>query len=152
MDNLNLWLTLILALILTSMLPVFGPAMLAAIWITFRPKAFELSDRGLRIIWYFRDSQIPFEEMEQWQLVSRGQIDEQHGRGLRFGAGGFGGAFGQLLCPKQKFSMYISRMDKLIVIYFKQRPPLLISPHSPGKFMNELELRMRNREQGAVHK
>jgi hypothetical protein len=141
MDGLNLGLTLGVGVFLGGILPLVGPAILGAVWFFFRPCRFELSGEGLRIVWHYTSTLIPFRQVVSWEMVSRDQVQARYGLGMRFGAGGFGGAFGQLICTKQTFTMYISRMDELVLIHLNGKNPLLISPHVPKVFIQELETR-----------
>ncbi len=101
-----------------------------------RPRCFELSDAGLEVVWPVRRRLIPRAELAGAELLTRAELRARYGRGARVGAGGLGGGFGWLLTPKQRFHLYISRVDRLVVLQLRGGLPWLITPASPEAFVS----------------
>jgi hypothetical protein len=137
MDGLNLGLTVGVGLLVA---PIPGLALLlAGVWLTMRPTCFELSREGLEIVWPLRRERFPLAAFTGVERLSRAELGARYGRGFRYGAGGFGGGFGQLITPKQRFRMYISRLDEHVLLHVRTGLPLLISPNDAPAFVQCLE-------------
>ncbi|HSA21334.1 MAG TPA: PH domain-containing protein, partial [Myxococcota bacterium] len=72
------------------------------------------------------------------ELTDATRLRAEIGRGARFGAGGLWGGFGWLLTPRGKLSMYVSRSEPMVLIRFRARQPLLITPEQPERFLAAL--------------
>lgn len=103
------------------------------LWGFYRPKSFELSAEGLRIIWPWRSKLIPAEQLLSARMISRGEV----GWPMRlFGAGGFMGGFGLFWSKKiGKFDLYASRFDTFVLVQRRGHRPLLITPDRPEVFV-----------------
>jgi hypothetical protein len=148
MDGLNLGLTIVasaLPLLLLGPLPLLGgvPWFLSAliggiallvlglyvgIVVYARPLAFELSEAGLAVEWPVRRKLVPRDELAGVELLPLAALRARFGRGARFGAGGFFGGFGWYLTAKQRFHLYISRVDPVVLVHVRHGEPWLITP------------------------
>ncbi len=155
MDGLNLGLTIVcslLPLLLLGPLPLAASApwfvstligsiallvvgLYAAILVYARPHAFELSGDGLAIEWPVRRKLIPRGELAGVELLPLSALRARYGRGARFGAGGFFGGFGWFLTSKQRFHLYVSRVDQVVLIHVRRGEPWLLTPESPEAFV-----------------
>lgn len=133
MDGLNLGLTVVVGLMVAPI--PFVSLLLAGIWLYMRPTCFELSCEGLDLVWPLRRERIPLATLANVECLSRGEVNARYGMGMRFGAGGFGGGFGQLITPRQRFRMYISRVDQHVLVHVHQGLPLLLTPADAQGFM-----------------
>lgn len=137
MDGLNLGLTVVVGG-MVACIP-FVSLLLAGIWLYLRPTCFELSPAGLDLVWPLRRERIPLGTLAGVERLSRAALNGRYGTGYRFGAGGFGGGFGQLITPKQTFRMYISRVDEHVLIHTREGLPLLLTPADAAGFVERLE-------------
>jgi hypothetical protein len=133
MDGLNLGSTIVVGLMVGPM-PLVS-LVLTWVWLHDRPTCFELSPAGLDIIWPLRRERIPLATLSGVERLSRREVNARYGFGLRFGSGGFGGGFGQLITPRQRFRMYVSRLDEHVLIHARQGLPLLLTPADAQGFM-----------------
>ncbi|MBI5240403.1 MAG: hypothetical protein HY926_08010 [Elusimicrobia bacterium] len=119
---------------------VFGFLILIwlSVWLFWRPTEFRLSPEGLRLVWPVRQRAIPAAALAGAELLTCQEFRARYGRGMRVGAGGLWGGFGLLVTPRQTFSMYISRLDPLVVVQVRGGRPLLLTPESPGRFVEEI--------------
>jgi hypothetical protein len=110
------------------------------VWLFFRPTRFEVGDGELRIFWPLRAQRLPLAEVTGAELTDAARLRDEFGRGARFGAGGLWGGFGWLLTPKGKLSMYVSRTESMVLVRFRARRPLLITPERPERFLTALSV------------
>ncbi len=108
------------------------------IWLFLRPTRFEIGDGELRLLWPLRAQRLPLSEVTRAELTDATRLRAEFGRGARFGAGGLWGGFGWLLTPRGKLSMYVSRSEPMVLIRFRARQPLLITPEQPERFLAAL--------------
>ena len=127
---------------------LFLCGILGSILVYYRPRYFEISGRGLRIVWPIRRRTYPLSSITGAELYDWQGFRRVYGRGGRIGAGGFLGAFGFRPSKRGLLSMYISRFEPVLVVTFTRARPLLISPERPTEFLDEL--RQRFNEAGQV--
>ncbi|MBS2029180.1 MAG: hypothetical protein JST54_14860 [Deltaproteobacteria bacterium] len=118
----------------------FLALMWLGIWTLMRPTRFEVSHAGLRIVWPMRERMITRHQLESAEVLSNAEFRKRYGWGMRVGAGGLWGGFGMLVTPSQRFSLWISRIDPLVVVKLTDDKPLLITPAEPERFVAELAL------------
>jgi hypothetical protein len=129
-------------LIGSPILLVLGALLLlgfALTWLWARPRRFVVSPVGLRIEWPLRSATIPASDIVDARVFGLRDFRSDYGFGVRFGAGGLWGAFGKLKTRKGTLSMYISRVDGLVVVNRRSARPLLITPQDPARFVGTLE-------------
>lgn len=107
-------------------------------WARFRPSKFVLGASGMEVVWPAKRRSVPYAGMHSARIISRGELKDLVGFGMRVGAGGLWGAFGWLWTTKRGIvQMYISRLDQFIWIERGDRP-WLITPERPDQFLAEL--------------
>lgn len=117
---------------------VFIVATFGWTWVRFRPSKFILGDSGMEVVWPAKRRLVPYVGMHSARTISRGELKELVGFGMRVGAGGLWGAFGWLWTTKRGIvQMYISRLDRFIWIERDDRP-WLITPDRLDEFLAEL--------------
>ena len=111
---------------------------LGFVWLYMRPRYFELSSRGLRIVWPLRKKTMPLTGISGAEAFTWKAYNAHYGHGFRTGAGGFGGAFGIRSSRRGVVSMYMSRFGPVAVVTFEKIRPLLITPRHPEEFVARL--------------
>jgi hypothetical protein len=109
------------------------------VWLRFRPQRFEITVDSLRVIWPIGSRQIQRLEIYDVELITRAELREKIGWGLRIGAGGLWGGFGWLYTANRGLiRMYISRIDR--VVWFETLPGTawIITPDHPEEFIAAL--------------
>ena len=110
----------------------------AAVWLLWRPTAFEVDARGLRIRWPLRARTIPAREITEAAVLSRDAFRREFGWGMRIGAGGLWGGFGWLYTSKGLVGLYVSRTDRVVLVRLRTGRPLLVTPESDERFVAAL--------------
>ena len=110
-----------------------------AVWIWWRPGRFEVSARGLVLVFPGRRAAIPISDIESVSVVDPKAFRQQFGLALRVGAGGLWGGFGWLWTSKGWVEFYVSALDRYVLIRRRRRIPLLISPEQPQRMVAMLE-------------
>lgn len=118
----------------------FVALLYAAVWLFWRPSAFELTDGQLVIHFPLRRRAFPLERFSAAELTDLASLQKQHGRGMRVGVGGLWGVFGLFVTRKLTFQVYVSRLDRLVLLTGAGRP-LLISPAEPELFISRVGAR-----------
>jgi PH (Pleckstrin Homology) domain-containing protein len=108
-------------------------------WLWARPRRFAVSPDGLRIEWPLRSATVPASDIVDARVFGLRDFRSEYGFGVRFGAGGLWGGFGKLKTRKGTLSMYISRVDGLVLVNRKSGRPLLITPQDPARFVTAPE-------------
>jgi hypothetical protein len=108
------------------------------IWFWFRPTRFELSEAGLRLVWPTRNDLVHLRDIESVESLLPKAFKARYGRGMRIGAGGLWGGFGWCWTPKVMFRLYLSRLDRYIIVHTRRGRPLLITPARPDEFIAQL--------------
>jgi hypothetical protein len=110
----------------------------ASVWLLWRPTAFEVDARGLRILWPLRARAIPTREIAEAAVLSRDAFRREFGWGMRIGAGGLWGGFGWLYTSKGLLGLYVSRTDRVVLVRLRTGRPLLVTPESDERFVAAL--------------
>jgi hypothetical protein len=113
----------------------------ASVWLLWRPTRFEVDTRGLRIVWPLRSRLIERGAIVDARVVTASEFRREFGYGARVGAGGLGGGFGLLRTRRQTFSMWISRLDRFVIVRVRDARPLLLTPETPEGFVAALRSR-----------
>ncbi len=102
-----------------------------------RPKHFELSDEGLRIIWPARSRKLPRNAFSEARLVTETEL----GRLSRcFGVTPLLGTFGWFRSEYMgSMDVYITRHQGLVYLRMANRHPLLLTPCDPEAFLTTLK-------------
>lgn len=117
---------------------VFLVVIYSWIWLWFRPGRFVVSDDTLTIVWPVRTREIIRSEITAAALMTRSELRNKVGWGIRVGAGGVWGGFGWLYTQKRGFMrMYISRVDRY-VWFETEGQPWIITPERPEEFLRAL--------------
>ncbi|AKU96217.1 hypothetical protein AKJ09_02881 [Labilithrix luteola] len=117
---------------------VFVALLYASVWFVFRPTYFAVGESDLRIVWPARSRVIPREAIVRARVLSHDEFRRTYGWGVRIGAGGLWGGFGLLQTSQVTFSMWISRLDPLVIVELREGRPLLLTPENPGSFVEAL--------------
>lgn len=130
------------AMIFMIAMTVFIAGIYCWTWIRFRPSEFVLGDGAMEVIWPAKRRQVPYVGMHSAKIITRRELKDLVGFGMRVGAGGLWGAFGWLWTTKRGIvQMYISRLDRFIWIERDDRP-WLITPERPDEFLAALSQRI----------
>ena len=106
----------------------------ASVWFVYRPTRFEVAGDTLRIVWPVRSRTIPRTTVTSVRILSGEQFRSEYGYGVRIGAGGLWGGFGLLKMRSTTFSMWISRLDRFVIVGLHGARPLLVTPEEPERF------------------
>jgi PH (Pleckstrin Homology) domain-containing protein len=106
----------------------------ASVWFVWRPTGFEIDSGVLRIVWPIRSRTIPRSAVIDVRIVNGAEFRAEYGYGLRIGAGGLWGGFGLLKMRRTTFSMWISRLDRFVIVDLRGAHPLLVTPEDPERF------------------
>ena len=104
----------------------------AAAW---RPMRFELEGDQLRIVWPVRSRSISTRAVLRARVLTSAEFRREFGYGMRIGTGGLWGGFGLLKTRRETFSMWISRLDRMVLVELRGARPLLITPDRPEEFV-----------------
>src|SRR5262249_21023833 len=110
----------------------------ASVWFLWRPTRFEIDRDTLRIVWPMRTRSIPRRTIATARLLAGDGFRREYGYGMRIGAGGLWGGFGLLKTRTTTFSMWISRIDGLVLVTLRDARPLLVTPDDPARFVAAL--------------
>jgi hypothetical protein len=152
MCPLVLWLTLALVALPLAFLvagafgaPLLGsPALVLVliygwVWTRFRPTAFVVHPHALEVIWPLKRREIRRDQISAVRLIDRQELRRQVGWGMRVGAGGLWGGFGWLWTERRGIvQMYVSRLDRFVLIERGGERPWLITPDRPEAFVSAL--------------
>ncbi len=101
-----------------------------------RPRCFEISDEGIRIVWPGRTRKLPKGAFAELRIVTRTELGHMI---RRFGVGGVLGSFGWFRSEYMgNMDAYITRRDGLVYIRLVNRRPLLLTPEDPESFVEAL--------------
>lgn len=125
---------------------VFIVLLFASIWLFMRPSHFELNEDALEIVWPLRRRSIPRAEIAGARQLSAAAFRSEFGYGMRFGAGGLWGGFGQLRTARETFGLWVSRTDSFVLVALAGgERSLLLTPERPEEFVTELLRTERSR-------
>ena len=107
------------------------------VWVTYRPRRFEIGEGGLGIVWPIRRREYALHEITSVRRIEAGEV----GLAIRlFGAGGLWGLFGLCWSKKLgKFDAFITGREGMVLVSFRSRRPLLITPQDPDEFVVTME-------------
>jgi hypothetical protein len=110
-----------------------------AVWLAWRPAAFEVDPHALVIRFPLRQLQIPRHDVVAARRVDPSGLRERYGLALRVGVGGLWGVFGWLWTRRRGFiDVYASRADGLVLLERRSARDLLITPERPDEFVAAL--------------
>lgn len=119
---------------------LFMALVYAVVWFYMRPRAFEISDTTLELVFPTRRLSFERATFARVETLSRGEFRDRYGIGYRIGAGGLFGGFGTYKTKDVTFQFYVSRMTDFVVIHRADANPLLLTPVSHREFAGLLEL------------
>lgn len=118
---------------------LFLIAIYAWVWLRFRPIRFIVRPYILEIVWPLKRRKIPRNGISNIVIMSRSELRQKIGWGMRIGAGGLWGGFGWLWTKHcGLIQMYISRTDQFVWIERTGERPLLVTPENPAAFAQAL--------------
>ncbi len=121
----------------------------AVVWMWCRPARFDVSVRGIELVFPGRRRRIAAASIEAAEVVTWPTFRDQFGRAMRVGVGGLWGGFGWLWTSKGWVEFYISRTNRFVLIRRQGHVPLLISPDDPEAMVAEIQQQIpRLREVG----
>jgi len=106
------------------------------VYLYMRPTRFEITPRDLILRWPIRQETIARSEVVAANVLSSAEARARLGLAMRVGVGGLWGGFGLLVTRRAgTVRMYLSRTQPLVLVEFRNRRPLLISPIEPDEFV-----------------
>ncbi len=109
------------------------------IWTRFRPAEFVVHPHALEVVWPLKRREISRQEITTVRLLTRQELRDEIGWGIRIGAGGLWGGFGWLWTARRGIvQMYISRLDRFVWIERQSARPWLMTPDQPEAFVRAL--------------
>lgn len=125
-----------------SLLGIIGVLLVvlyAAVWLLWRPTAFEIDPRHLALVFPLRRREIPRDDVVATTALELGVFRQRYGSALRVGVGGLWGGFGWPWTSRRGFvEMYVSRTDGIVLIERRTGRDLLITPERPGELVAAL--------------
>ena len=103
----------------------------ASVWIWLRPARFEVGTDGLRLRFPGRTRLVSGPSIARVRVLDPGQFRSEFGWAIRVGVGGLWGAFGWLWTRGGWVELYISRLDRYLLIERRGAIPLLLTPADP---------------------
>jgi hypothetical protein len=136
---------------LFSVVAALVVALYAAIWVWWRPSAFEVTESGLRILFPGTSRSVPGSQVAAVRVVDSAQLYAEAGFALRIGVGGLWGGFGWLWTQHRGLvEFYVSRVDALVWIERRDARPLLVTPSDAEGFVRALEASARGARREAA--
>ena len=109
------------------------------VWTRFRPTAFIVHPHALEVVWPLKRRELERAGIVGVRLITRQELRQEVGWGVRVGAGGLWGGFGWLWTERRGIvQMYISRIDRFVWIEHLSERPWLITPNEPEAFVRAL--------------
>jgi hypothetical protein len=109
------------------------------VWTRFRPTAFVVHPHALEVVWPLKRRELERAGIVSVRLMTRQELRQEVGWGVRVGAGGLWGGFGWLWTQRRGIvQMYISRIDRFVWIERVNERPWLITPDEPEAFLRAL--------------
>jgi len=141
--------------ILTSLIVLIGPAiilftprhlmmwpagalllaLIALVYLLWRPSAFVVDGGALTIMYPLRTRKYALDELTAAQPIDSKAFRSRFRYGLRVGVGGLFGGFGWLKVSGGWVEMDISRVNDMVLLEWKDRSPLLVTPQRPDDFI-----------------
>lgn len=113
-------------------------ALYVGVWFLMRPRAFVITPDTLEIEWPVRRRSIPRSAIVSARVLTKDQLREELGRIMRIGAGGLWGGFGLATTSKGMHELWVSRVDRMVLIGCEGRRSLLVTPEDAERFIAEL--------------
>jgi hypothetical protein len=113
-------------------------ALYVGVWCWMRPTAFQVDGEHLTILWPLRRRVIARANVESARIVEADVFRQEYGYGVRIGVGGLWGGFGVLEMNRVRFSMWVSRQDRYVVVTLRKGNPLLVTPDGAEEFVEAL--------------
>jgi hypothetical protein len=114
-------------------------ALYAVVWLGARPSRFEVSERGLELVFPVWRRTIRAGNGLRARLVSAAEFRREFGLPLRIGVGGLWGGFGWLWTTRRGLvEFYVSRSDELVLVERDLGRPLLVTPQAPEAMVQSL--------------
>jgi hypothetical protein len=114
----------------------------AAVWLFWRPTAFEVGPNGLVLRFPLRRLEIVRGNLAGAWTVDRDAMCARYGLALRVGVGGLWGGFGWLWTRRRGFvDMYVSRTDGVVLVERRSGRDLIITPERPEEFVRAVGAR-----------
>lgn len=110
----------------------------AGVWCLMRPRAFVITPDALEIEWPLRRRSIPRSAIVSARMLTKDQLREELGRIMRIGAGGLWGGFGLAKTSRGMHELWVSRVDRMVVVGCQGRRSLLVTPEDAERFIDEL--------------
>lgn len=115
-------------------------ALYGAIWIWWRPTAFEVGPEGLSIVFPGRTRRIPAHDLATARTLTSREFLGEFGVALRIGAGGLWGGFGWLWTWRRGMvEFYVAGLDRYLLIERRAGRPLLVTPADPDGLQRALD-------------
>lgn len=109
------------------------------VWTRFRPTAFVVQPHALEVIWPLKHRELERGTITAVRLMTRADLRQEIGWGMRVGVGGLWGGFGWLWTARRGIvQMYISRIDRFVWIERLSERPWVITPDQPEAFVRAL--------------
>jgi len=109
------------------------------VWTRFRPTAFIVHPHALEVVWPLKRRELERAGIVGVRLITRQELRQEVGWGVRVGAAGLWGGFGWLWTERRGIvQMYISRIDRFVWIEHLSERPWLITPNEPEAFVRAL--------------
>jgi hypothetical protein len=126
--------------------PLLGvPALLTLliygwVWLRLRPTRFIVHPERIEIIWPAKRRELLRSKILSTEMLTRDQLKQKIGWGMRVGAGGLWGGFGWLWTQHRGIAqMYVSRLDWFVWIELAGSRPWLITPEEPEGFVRSMQ-------------
>lgn len=108
-------------------------AVTAAAW---RPLAFEVEPGAVVLRYPVRSKRVPLASLESVERLSGAEFRQRFGWALRVGVGGLFGGFGWLRTARGWVEMDVSRTDGFVLLTWRDRVPLLLTPADAEAFVD----------------
>jgi hypothetical protein len=109
------------------------------VWTRFRPTEFVVHPHALEIVWPLKRRELSRDQISAVRLMTRADLRQEIGWGMRVGAGGLWGGFGWLWSARRGIvQMYISRLDRFVWVERGNERPWLITPDRAEAFVRAL--------------
>ena len=96
---------------------------------------FEVGPAELRVRWPWRSEFVPRLVLAGAEVLSRREVKDRYGYAMRVGAGGLGGGFGLAWTRQGFLRLYVSRIDRLVVVHCRNGRDWMITPADPERFV-----------------
>lgn len=114
-------------------------ALIATVWLVFRPQRFERTADGVELVFPLRRLHIMRAEVTRATRLDRPALHRQTGITVRVGFAGLFGNFGLLWTTKLGWvSVYSTSLDEWVLVERKAARPILLSPADPDALVRAL--------------